>query len=57
MSKTIMELEKLQPKDLDAGLVFSGSASGKKTKGYDTPNSFTPEIDPDYLFHESSRDA
>ena len=57
MSKTINELERLLPTDLDAGLVFSGAASGKKIKGYSAPNSFTPAIDPEYLFHESSRDV
>lgn len=57
MSKTINELEQLQVEDLDAGLVFSGSASGKKIKGYSTPNSYTPKVDPNYLFHESSRDV
>jgi len=56
MSRTIKELEQLQTQDLDAGLVFSGAASGKVIKGYSAPNSFTPEIDKDYLFHESSRD-
>ena len=57
MTSTINELEKLKPKELDAGLIFSGTASGTKIKGYAAPNSFTPEINPDYLFHESSRDV
>lgn len=53
----ITELEKLKPKDLDAGLIFSGTASGKKINGYANPSSFTPEINPEYLYHESSRDV
>ncbi|WDP91071.1 MAG: AAA family ATPase [Desulfobacter sp.] len=54
---TITELEKLKPKDLDAGLIFSGTASGKMIKGYASPCSFTPTINPEYLYHESSRDV
>ena len=57
MTTTINELEKLKPKDLDAGLIFSGTASKKKIKGYAAPSSFTPEINPEYLYHESSRDV
>lgn len=57
MSNSINELEKLKSTDLDAGLVFSGTASGRKVKGYATPNSFTPELNPEYLYHESSRDV
>ena len=57
MANTINELEKLKPKNLDAGLVFSGTASGKKIKGYTTPGSYTPEVNPEYLYHESSRDV
>ncbi len=54
---TITELEKLKPKDLDAGLIFSGTASGKKINGYASPCSYTPTIIPEYLYHESSRDV
>ncbi|MBU1195227.1 MAG: CbbQ/NirQ/NorQ/GpvN family protein [Proteobacteria bacterium] len=57
MTTTVLELEKLKPKDLDAGLIFSGTASGKKIKGYATPNSYTPEINPEYIYHLSSRDV
>jgi len=57
MTTTINELEKLKPKDLDAGLIFSGTTSGKKINGYAVPSSFTPELNPEYLFHESSRDV
>ncbi|MGL1931814.1 MAG: AAA family ATPase [Desulfotalea sp.] len=57
MSKTITELQNLEIIDLDAGVIFSDSASGKKIKGYSKPSSFTPTIDPNYLFHDSSRDV
>lgn len=57
MTTTINELEKLKPKDLDAGIIFSGTASGKKIKGYGSPCSYTPAINPEYLYHESSRDV
>ena len=50
-------LKKLQPVDLDAGQVFSGKASGTKVRGYTTPSAYTPTIDPNYVFHESSRDV
>ncbi|WP_020585434.1 AAA family ATPase [Desulfobacter curvatus] len=57
MADTITELETLMPKDLDAGLIFSGTSSGKKIKGFESPCSFTPSINSDYLYHESSRDV
>lgn len=57
MSETVTELQSLQSTDLDAGTIFSGSASGTKVKGYQSANSFTPEIDLNYVFHESSRDV
>ena len=41
---------------LDAGQIFSGKPSGTMISGYDTASEYTPAIDPDYLFHESSRD-
>ena len=40
---------------LDAGQIFSGKPSGTMINGYDTASEYTPAIDPDYLFHESSR--
>lgn len=52
----ISELETLQPVPLDAGLIFSGKASGKRIQGHAQPTAYTPVIDPNYLFHESSRD-
>lgn len=52
----ISELESLQPTALDAGLVFSGKASGKPVQGYAAPTAYTPVVNPDYIFHESSRD-
>ena len=42
--------------DLDAGAVFSGTPSGRVIKGFDKPCAHTPNIDPDYVFHECSRD-
>lgn len=41
---------------LDAGQIFSGKPSGTMINGYDTASEYTPAIDTDYLFHESSRD-
>ena len=52
----ISELESLQPASLDAGLVFSGKASGRHIQGYAHPSAHTPAIDSGYLFHEASRD-
>lgn len=57
MNKTLVsDFTNLQPTDLDAGQVFSGKPSGTMVRGYATPSAYTPAIDPDYLFHESSRD-
>ena len=50
-------LTNLQAIDLDAGQVFSGKPSGRLIKGYDSPGPYSPPADPDYLFHESSRDV
>ena len=50
------DLDSLQPTDLDAGQVFSGKPSGTTVRGYAVPSTYTPAIDPDYIFHESSRD-
>ena len=55
--KTILsDLTNLQPTTMDAGLLFSGKASGTNINGYKEPSAYTPDIDPDYLFHENSRD-
>ena len=43
-------------KDLDAGEVFSNKPSGTVVKGYEQPCAYTPAIDPEYVFQESSRD-
>lgn len=51
------ELDNLQPLDLDAGSVFSGTPSGRTVSGYSGPCSYTPVPDPDYIFHETSRDV
>jgi len=49
-------LASLQPADLDAGQVFSGKPSGTTVRGYAIPSAYTPAIDHNYIFHESSRD-
>jgi cobaltochelatase CobS len=49
-------LENLTPADLDAGVVFSGSPSGKIVKGFSARTVFTPSMDSNYIFHEQSRD-
>ena len=41
---------------LDAGLIFSGKPSGTMISGYDEPSSYTPIVNPNYIFHDSSRD-
>ena len=53
---TITILSNLNPTDLDAGTVFSGTPSGTPVKGYAQPSPFTPKRNPDYVFHEHSRD-
>ena len=53
---TISILQSLQVVDFDAGTVFSGTPSGKMVKGYAAPSLFTPAVDPNYIFHEQSRD-
>ena len=45
------------PVALDAGQVFSGKKSGTPVRGYARSSPHTPTIDPDYAFHESSRDV
>lgn len=57
MGNTVKELTNLKTQEFDAGLVFSGTPSGRMIKGYSRPSSFTPEIDIEYLFHDSSRDV
>lgn len=56
MNTILNDLTPLQPASLDAGLVFSGKASGRLIQGYAKPSAYTPAVTPDYLFHESSRD-
>jgi len=36
---------------------LSGKPSGTLVKGYAAASAYTPAIDPDYIFHESSRDV
>ena len=50
------EFDSLQPANLDVGQVFSGKPSGTTVRGYAAASVYTPAIDPDYIFHESSRD-
>ena len=54
---TIDDLSTLQPTDIDAGEVFSGKPSGTTVRGYAVPSAYTPAIDHEYIFHESSRDV
>jgi cobaltochelatase CobS len=53
---TVSILEKLQHIDLDAGIVFSGVASGKKVRCFAASTPFTPTKNSKYIFHEHSRD-
>ncbi|WP_291327128.1 AAA family ATPase [Desulfovibrio sp. UCD-KL4C] len=57
MSNTIEEIESTVPTELDAGLIFSGKVSGRIIQGFESVSPFTPKLDPEYLFHESSRDV
>lgn len=57
MSKLLRELESLQLADHDAGETFSGKKSKRKVRGFAGPSSFTPELNKEYLFHDSSRDV
>ncbi|NDV24725.1 AAA family ATPase [Desulfovibrio sp. JC022] len=57
MSKIKEEIDKLASAELDAGQVFSGKASGRMVQGFEAASSFTPNLDTEYLFHESSRDV
>jgi cobaltochelatase CobS len=56
MKDAISILENLQPADLDAGLVFSGTPSGRMVRGYAQGSPFVPAVNPRYIFHEYSRD-
>lgn len=56
MPTAIEELQKLKTIDMDAGEVFSGKPSGTTIRGFAKASSYTPNIDHDYIFHESSRD-
>ena len=51
------ELASLVPAQLDAGQVFTGTPTGKAVKGYKETCSYTPSVDPRYIFHESARDV
>ena len=42
---------------LDAGLIFSGKPSGTMISGYDEPSTYTPTVNLNYIFHDSSRAA
>jgi len=57
MSDILKELQTLQPADHNAGEVFSGKKSKRTVRGFASSSSFTPDINPEYLFHDSSRDA
>lgn len=50
------ELSALKTHSFDAGLVFSGTASGTLIQGFEQASSYTPKTDPNYVFHDSSRD-
>ena len=57
MSEIVKELQALKSADHDAGEVFSGKKSKRSVRGFASPSSFTPELNQEYLFHDSSRDA
>lgn len=50
------ELQNLLVLQLDAGEVFSGKKSGRIMNGFSERVSCTPNVNPEYLFHESMRD-
>ena len=56
MTTQISELQNLRPVEMDAGQIFSGNPSGTVIKGYGEKSSYTPKVDPDYIFPEASRD-
>ncbi|WP_419788115.1 AAA family ATPase [Pseudodesulfovibrio sp.] len=57
MSEILNELQTMQPMEHDAGMVFSGKKSNRKVRGFKAPSSFTPDVNAEYLFLDSSRDA
>ncbi len=44
-------------KQFDAGMVFSGKSSGTQVWGFAEKSEFSPTIDSNYEFHDSSRDV
>ena len=53
----LAQLSSLNTEELDAGSVFSGQVSGRLIKGYGDKTVFTPEPDPDYVFHDTMREV
>ena len=53
---SITSLNSLVPVDFDAGTVFSGTLSGTPVKGYAEATPYTPTMNPNYIFHEHTRD-
>ena len=51
------DLTDLKTIEMDAGLVFSGKKSNRTIIGYEQPSAFTPKVDANYIFHDSSRDV
>ncbi len=51
-----MDFTQITPTSFDAGLLFSGRNSGNSIEGYAAPSTYTPSLNPQYIFHESSRD-
>lgn len=46
----------LEPKEFDAGEMFSGKKSNKPVWGFAEPSYYTPERDPNYIFHSTCQD-
>lgn len=46
----------LTPKEFDAGEVFSGKKSNKPVWGFAQPSFYTPDRDPNYIFHATCQD-
>lgn len=57
MTTAMQTLEQLKTKALDAGELFSGKPSGKTIQGYAAKSAFSPKLDQNYIFHETSRDV
>lgn len=51
-----LDLEALTVIERDAGLIFSGQASGRMISGFAETSSRTPPINPDYVFPDTIRD-